>query len=153
MDYKAVEQQPLVGEDYGRGRMQFRHAPGNNGNVGRVDAINLENRETSWTQQLRPYWSSSLLVTAGGIVFGGDTNRRVTALDAGTGKVLWELPLNSQPGGFPMTYTAGGKQYVAIPTGLSLIGNRVVKSLTPEIHVPTRGSTLLVFALPDADAR
>jgi len=36
---------------------------------------------------------------------------------------------------------------------LSLIGNRVVRSLTPEIPVPSRGSTLLVFALPDADAR
>ena len=86
-------------------------APGNNGNIGRVDAVNLENRETLWTQQRRPYWSSSLLVTA------------------------------------------GGKQYVAIPTGLSLIGNRVVRSLTPEIPVPGRGSTLLVFALPDADSR
>ena len=153
MDYKAVEQKPLVGEDYGRSRMQFRHAPGNNGNVGRVDAVNLESKETLWTQQRRPYWSSSLLVTAGGIVFGGDTNRRVAAFDAGSGKVLWELPLNSQPGGFPMTYMAGGKQYVAIPAGLSLIGNRVVRSLTPEIPVPSRGSTLLVFALPDADAR
>src|SRR5262249_25614013 len=113
MDYKAVEERPLVGEDYGRSRMQFRHAPGNNGNIGRVDAVNLENRETLWTQQRRPYWSSSLLVTAGGIVFGGDTNRRIAAFDAGSGKVLWELPLNSQPGGFPMTYMAGGKQYVA----------------------------------------
>jgi hypothetical protein len=47
---------------------------------------------------------------------------------------------------------AGGKQYVAIPAGLSLIGNRVVRSLTPEIPVPGRGSTLLVFALPDADS-
>ena len=153
MDYKAVEQKPLVGEDYGRSRMQFRHAPGNNGNVGRVDAVNLESKETLWTQPRRPYWSSSLLVTAGGIVFGGDTNRRVAAFDAGSGKVLWELPLNSQPGGFPMTYMAGGKQYVAIPAGLSLIGNRVVRSLTPEIPVPSRGSTLLVFALPDAEAR
>ena len=153
MDYNAVEQQPLPGEDYGRGRMVFRHAPDNNGNIGRVDAINLENKNTQWTQQRRPYWSSSLLATAGGIVFGGDTNRRIVAFDAASGKVLWELPLNSQPGGFPMTYMAGGKQYVAIPTGLSLIGNRVVRSLTPEIPVPSRGSTLLVFALPDPDSR
>jgi len=151
MDYKAVEQQPLVGEDYGRSRMQFRHAPGNDGKIGRVDAVNLESRDTRWTQQRRPYWSSSLLATAGGVVFGGDTNRRAAALDAGSGKVLWELPLNGQPGGFPTTYMAGGKQYVAIPTGLSLIGNRVVRSLTPEIPVPSRGSTLWVFALPDAD--
>ena len=150
MDYKAVEQQPLPGEDYGRGRMVFRHAPDNNGNIGRVD---LKNRETQWTQQRRPYWSSSLLATAGGLVFGGDTNRRITAFDAASGRTLWELPLNNQPGGFPMTYMAGGKQYVAILTGLSLIGNRVVRSLTPEIPVPSRGSTLLVFALPDPDTR
>jgi hypothetical protein len=48
-----------------------------------------------------------------------------------------------------MTYVAGGKQYVAIPVGPSLIGNRVVRQLTPEIPVPSRGSALLVFALPE----
>jgi len=149
MDYKAVEQQPLPGEDYGRGRMVFRHAPGNNGNIGRVDAVDLANKQTRWSQARRPYWSSSLLATAGGVVFGGDTNRRIVGFDAATGKTLWEVPLNSQPGGFPMTYMAGGKQYVAIPVGPSLIGNRVVRQLTPEIPVPSRGSALLVFALPD----
>ena len=148
MDYKTVAQEPLPGEDYGRGRMVFRHAPNNNGNIGRVDAIGVENKQTKWSEQRHPYWSSSLLATAGGVVFGGDTNRRIVAFDGGSGKILWELPLNSQPGGFPMTYMAGGKQYVAIPVGPSLIGNRVVRQLTPEIPVPSRGSTLLVFALP-----
>jgi alcohol dehydrogenase (cytochrome c) len=149
MDYKTVEQEPTPGEDYGRGRMVFRHAPDNNGNIGRVEAVNLESKETKWRQERRPYWSSSLLTTAGGLVFGGDTNRRFAAFDAVNGKVLWEVPLNSQPGGFPMTYMAGGKQYLAVPVGFSLIGNRVVRQLTPELPVPSRGSTLLVFALPD----
>ena len=36
-----------------------------------------------------------------------------------------------------------GPQYVAIPTGPSLIGNRVVRQLTPEIPLPSRGSALL----------
>jgi alcohol dehydrogenase (cytochrome c) len=151
MDFKAVEQAPLTGEDYGRGRMVFRHVPGGDENIGRVEAINLENKKTQWKQERRPYWSSSLLATAGGIVFGGDTNRRIVAFEAASGKILWEMPLNSQPGGFPMTYMAGGKQYVAIPTGLSLIGNRVVHALTPDIAVPSRGSALLVFALPDTN--
>jgi outer membrane protein assembly factor BamB len=105
------------------------------------------------THQQRPYWSSSLLVTAGGVVFGGDTNRRAFALDAATGRVLWELPLNSQPGGYPMTYVAGGKQYVAISTGLSLIGNRAAHALTPEIPIPSRGSTLVMFTLPNRESR
>ena len=97
--------------------MVFRHAPNNNGNIGRVDAVGVPNERTKWSQTRHPYWSSSLVATAGGVVFGGDTNRRIVAFDGSTGKILWELPLNSQPGGFPMTYMAGGKQYVAIPVG------------------------------------
>jgi alcohol dehydrogenase (cytochrome c) len=151
MDYKAVEQEPTTGEDYGRGRMAFRFAPGSNGIIGRVDAIDVDTQRTLWTHQRRPYWSSSLLATAGGVVFGGDTNRRIVALDGASGKPLWELPLNSQPGGFPITYMAGGKQYVAVPVGFSLIGNRVVKALTPEIAIPSRGMTLMVFALPNGN--
>ena len=149
MDWKIVAQEPLPGEDYGRGRLQFRRPPNNNGDIGRVDAISLDSKQTRWSQARRPYWTSSLLATAGGIVFGGDANRRLAAFDAASGKVLWQLPLNSQPGGFPMTYMAGGTQYVAIPVGPSLIANRVIHQLTPEIPIPSRGSTLLVFALTD----
>lgn len=153
MDYKAVEQEPTPGEDYGRGRMTFRFAPGSNGIVGRVDAVDLGTQRTLWTHQRRPYWSSSLLATAGGLVFGGDTNRRAVALDSASGRLLWELALNGQPGGFPMTYMADGKQYLAVIAGPSLIGNRVVQALTPEIPVPSRGLALMVFALPDADVQ
>ena len=84
MDYKTVEQQPLPGEDYGRGRMVFRHVPGNNRNIGRVDAVNLEDKQTLWSEQRRPFWSSSLLATARGVVFGGDTNRRIVAFEGTT---------------------------------------------------------------------
>jgi glucose dehydrogenase len=97
MDYKAVEQEPIPGEDYGHGRMVFRHAPDNHGNIGRVEAVNIENKETQWQEQRRPYWSSSLLATAGGVVFGGDANRRITAFDAASGRILWQQTLNSQP--------------------------------------------------------
>jgi hypothetical protein len=48
-----------------------------------------------------------------------------------------------------MTYMASGKQYVAVPVGPSLIGNRVVRQLTREIAIASRGSALLAFALPD----
>jgi alcohol dehydrogenase (cytochrome c) len=152
MDWKIVAQEPTPGEDYGRGRLEFRHPP-NVSDIGRVDAIHLDNNRTRWSHTRRPYWTSSLLATAGGIVFGGDANRRLIAFDGISGKILWQLPLNSQPGGFPMTYMAGGKQYVAIPVGLSLIGNRASRQLTPEIPVPSQGSTLLVFALPDGQWR
>ena len=77
MDWKIVAQEPLPGEDYGRGRMEFRHAPNNSGDIGRVDAINLDNKQTQWSHARHPYWTSSLLATAGGVVFGGDANRRL----------------------------------------------------------------------------
>jgi hypothetical protein len=38
---------------------------------------------------------------------------------------------------------------VAIPVDPSLIGDRVIHQLTSEIPVPSRGSTLLTFTLPD----
>jgi len=88
----------------------------NNGNIGRVDAVGVENKQTKWSQARHPYWSSSLVATAGGVMFGGDTNRRIVAFDGSSGKILWELPLNSQPGGFPMTYN-GGRQAVCGYTG------------------------------------
>ena len=152
MDYKTVEQQPLPGEDYGRGRMVFRHVPGNNRNIGRVDAVNLEDNDPVVGT------AASLLVE---LVARHCRRRRVrwrhqsrvVAFEGTSGKILWQLPLNGQRGGFPMTYMAGGEQYVAIPTGPSLIGNRVVRQLTPEIPVPSRGSALLVFTLPDTDSQ
>jgi len=152
MDWKIVAQEPTPGEDYGRGRLEFRRPP-NNSDIGWVDALNLDDEKTRWSQARHAYWTSSLLATAGGLVFGGDANRRFVAFDGASGKILWQLPLNSQPGGFPMTYMADGKQYVAVPVGPSLIGNRVIQQLTPEIRVPSSGSTLLVFALPDAQRR
>jgi alcohol dehydrogenase (cytochrome c) len=147
MDYKVVEQEPTPGEDYGRGRLQMRHGPHNNGKVGRVEAVDGATGKTLWTHERRAYWSSALLTTASGLVFGGDANRRVVAFDAHTGRVLWELPLSGPISGFLMTYMVDGQQYLAIPTGPNLMADLAAK-LTPEFRVPGRAVTLWVFALP-----
>jgi hypothetical protein len=42
---------------------------------------------------------------------------------------------------------------VAIPAGFSLIGNRAAHALTPEIPIPNRGSTLMVFTLQEGESR
>ena len=153
MDYKTVAQEPLPGEDYGRGRMVFRHVLTTTAiSAGSMRSASRTNRPNGRKRDI-PIGRVRCVATAGGVVFGGDTNRRIVAFDGSSGKILWELPLNSQPGGFPMTYVAGGKQYVAIPVGPSLHRQPVVRQLTPEIPVPSRGSALLVFALPDPDRR
>ena len=52
--------------------------------------------------------------------------------------------------GFPITFSAGGRQYLAVPTGVGGGSPRQVPSLiAPEIHHPATGNALYVFALPE----
>jgi PQQ-dependent dehydrogenase (methanol/ethanol family) len=154
-DYKVVEQPSTPGEDYGRGRFTVRHAPDNGGKVGRVEAVNVLTGEPQWKHERRPIVSSGLLATGGGFVIGGDAGRRVFALDAKTGSVLWELPLSATIGGFPMTYMVNGVQYLAIPVGTNMLA-QFSHPLTPEVIHPNdtkagKGSMLVVFRLPQKD--
>jgi len=64
--------------------------------------------------------TAGLLATAGGLVFGGDYFR-LFALDAATGTRLWESIVGGEVAAAPMTYLAGGRQYVAIPSGRVLL--------------------------------
>jgi glucose dehydrogenase len=59
---------------------------------------------------------SGVLSTASGIVFAGQTNtNQLAAFDAATGKQIWlSSALTAGPSGPPITYTAGGKQYVVV---------------------------------------
>ena len=52
------------------------------------------------------------VVTAGGLIFTGTRDRDVRALDALTGKVLWQRELDSALEGMPAVYEVGGRQYV-----------------------------------------
>ncbi len=71
-----------------------------------------------------------------------------------TGEVLWETRLTTSVQGFPITFSAGGRQYVAVTTGVGGGSPRVVPSLiAPEIHHPANGNALYVFALPRAATR
>lgn len=135
-----------VGQSFGGLISVPRHAPGNNGNVGRVDAIRIPELTTVWKHEQRAPWTGALLATKGGLVFGGDENRRMKAFDADTGDVLWEVPLNTTVIGYPITYAVDGKQYVAVPVGSQTALSFL--ALTPEIAPPATGNALLVFALP-----
>ena len=118
-------------------------APGNT-NVGTIYAISVETGKTLWKYEERAS-AYSLVTTGGGLVFGGDSGGRFRAFDQDTGKVLWEINLGSPVSGYPVTYTAGGKQYVAVTTGGSG-GGPNANRLTPEIR-PSMNSAVYVFAL------
>ena len=59
-------------------------------------------------------------VTAGGLVFGGTEEGNFLALDAETGKLLWETQLGGAVRGIPISFAVDGKQYVAVAAGYAL---------------------------------
>lgn len=118
-------------------------APDANNNLGVITAVNAVTGRTEWKYAIRA-GMQSLLTTGGGLLFAGDAAGRFRALDQESGKVLWEMNLGSAVTGYPVTFSVGGHQYVAVSTGFWL-GD----SFTPELIHGTQG-TLFVFALPEA---
>jgi alcohol dehydrogenase (cytochrome c) len=62
-----------------------------------------------------------VLSTAGGLVFGGAAEGNVFALDAVTGKALWDFQAGATVTSNPISYELDGKEYVALTAGRSLI--------------------------------
>ena len=81
-------------------------------------------------------WSGAL-ATAGGVVFYGTLEGYLKAVDAKTGKELYKFKTPSGIIGNVMTYEHGGKQYVAVLSG---VGGWAGIGLAAGLTEPTRGS-------------
>jgi len=127
--------------------------PDSDGKFGRVQAVDLKTGKVLWTRRQRAPESSSLLGTAGGLVFEGSRDRQFRALDSSNGKTLWSWGLNAAPSSTPITYTAKGRQYVAVVAGGGNPHDLTWRPLTPEIDTAPDGVTLWVFKLPKAPER
>jgi quinoprotein glucose dehydrogenase len=78
------------------------------------------------------------IVTAGGLIFqGGTVDRTFRAYSAETGKLLWSAELPASAHATPMTYEAGGKQYVVVAAGGSA-----------KVTEEKQSDSLVAFALP-----
>jgi alcohol dehydrogenase (cytochrome c) len=65
--------------------------------------------------------AGGVLSTTGGLVFFGDDNGALAAVDAKTGKALWHFHTNETWRASPMTYMVDGKQYIAVASGSNII--------------------------------
>ena len=118
------------------------------GHLTEVRAIDISTGREAWRYSQRAPNAGSTLATAGNVVFHGDLNRRYRAFDAETGDVLWETILGSQITGFPVTYTAGGRQYLTVPVGGAAIFR--MNNYASELEAPMGSNMLVTFALPPA---
>src|SRR5271170_6484756 len=89
---------------------------------------------------------SGALTTAGGLVFTGFTDGTFAAYDDTTLDVLWKINVGTGFNAPPMTFEAGGKQYVAILAGLSAIA-RSKHQLIPELKDQRNQTMLFVFGM------
>jgi alcohol dehydrogenase (cytochrome c) len=88
---------------------------------------------------------SSLLSTAGDLVFVGTPDGKFVALDARSGAQLWEFRTGSGIRSNPVSYSVNGRQFIAVPTGWG----GWIKGFAPHLFGHERGSALMVFALPE----
>ncbi len=121
------------------------------GLVGMVKAFEVATGDLLWEYKQPAPWLGGLVATGGGLLFGGDLNRRFRALDQETGEVLWETILNSRITGGAISYEAGGRQYIAVAAGGGTFGSYETLALTPELglEAPTGSNTMFVFVLPE----
>lgn len=109
------------------------------GPIGRLRAFDVAKKKWLWEIASPLPLFAGVLATRSGLVFTGDQLGFLYAADAKTGKVLWRYQTGSGINASPVTYEIGGKQYVAILSGLG--GDPSFYFSAP------KGNSLFVFAL------
>lgn len=163
MDFQPNEVNYIAGTPYVGADVKMYAGPG--GNRGVVTAWNPVTRKAAWeVKEDLPLYSGAL-VTGGDIMFYGTMDGWFKALDARSGKLLWQFKTDSGIIGQPISYRGpDGRQYVAILSGIGgwagaiVVANLDTRDATAgggfanavkDLKTRTSpGGTLYVFALP-----
>jgi alcohol dehydrogenase (cytochrome c) len=111
--------------------------------LGHFAAINPLTGEKKWETPLTEYpGSAGMLATGGGLIFTGKLSGEFVALDAETGKILWQFKTGSSVNATAITYTHKGRQYVTVASGIGgVLATRYAAGKMPS------GGSVWTFAL------
>jgi len=161
MDYEPFKVSYTAGQPY-VGATLSMFPPAGETNMGNFIAWDGKTGKIVWSDpELFSVWSGAL-ATAGGVVFYGTLEGYLKAVDAKTGKQLYKFKTPSGIIGNVMTYQHGGKQYVAVLSGVGgWAGIGLAAGLTDPhaglgavggyaalTNYTALGGTLTVFVLP-----
>jgi quinohemoprotein ethanol dehydrogenase len=119
------------GGDYTRSRVPRR---------GVLAAVDVRTNRLAWRQQWGELCYAGSTVTAGGLLFIGRNDGRLTALDKADGTQLWEYQTDAGIHAAVSTFEHNGRQYV------------VANSAGSFFPGTTRGDSVYLFALDGATA-
>ncbi|MEA2840030.1 MAG: lanthanide-dependent methanol dehydrogenase, partial [Methylobacteriaceae bacterium] len=117
MDYEPFKVSYTAGQPY-VGATLSMFPPKGETNMGNFIAWDGKTGKIVWSNKEQFSVWSGALSTAGGLVFYGTLEGYLKAVDAKTGKELYKFKTPSGIIGNVMTYEHGGKQYVAILSGV-----------------------------------
>ncbi len=135
MDYEPFRVSYTAGQPYIGATLSMYPAPGGN-HMGNFIAWDATKGNIVWSNpELFSVWSGAL-ATAGDVVFYGTLEGYLKAVDANTGRELYKFKTGSGIIGNVTTYMHGGKQYIAILSG---IGGWAGIGLAAGLTEPTAG--------------
>ncbi len=91
--------------------------------VGILAALDVTTNRLVWRRQWREICFSGSVVTAGGLLFVGRADGRLTALDKSNGNSLWEFVTDAGVNTTVTTFEHKGRQHVVVHAGGGLFAN------------------------------
>jgi alcohol dehydrogenase (cytochrome c) len=92
--------------------------------TGIIAALDVTTNRLAWRYQWPEQCYSGILATAGGLLFVGRNDGRLTALDSASGKQLWQFQTGAGMHAPVTTFEHKGKQYLlAFSAGSALLGS------------------------------
>lgn len=87
---------------------------------GAVRAIDPLTGERKWEFKMADVTDAGILTTASDVLFSGGRDGYFYALDARSGELLWKVNVGAGVSSGPISYSVGGRQYIAVTAGSSL---------------------------------